>query len=254
MTEDAPAPDPVELVRRGELLDALFDGPKTPGELEAETSFSRSTVHRAIESLVEQHVLTESDCGFELTGFGRVVATETAEYRTNVVTAGRLQPLLDEVDATAVTLPLDGLEGAEITRPKQAHAHVATTRITDLLAGSNRIRLFSGVISPIFLDIAYKQVLSGTEVVAIFDRRVIEILFSEYGKNAREAARTGRFEVMIYDDCPFELFLCDGTVGIAAHDDGFLRLLVESDDLGVYEWAESVFDRYRERSEYATIF
>ncbi|MDS0476727.1 transcriptional regulator FilR1 domain-containing protein [Natrinema sp. 1APR25-10V2] len=102
---------------------------------------------------------------------------------------------------------------------------------------------------------AYEQVQNGSEVVAIFDRQVVEILFSEYGRHAREAARTGCFEVLVYDQCPFELFLCDATVGIAAHDDnGFLRLFVESDDPDVLHWAESLYERYRDRSEYATLF
>jgi predicted transcriptional regulator len=246
---------PEELFRRSELLAALLDGPKTPSELESESSLSRSTVHRATASLTEQEVLAETDGAFALTGFGRAVAREIVECRRNIVTADRLRPLLDEVDLAEVTFPLDHLADARITRPTEAHTHVAVARIADLLADSERIRLFSGVVSPIYLDMAYEEVREGTEVVAIFDRQVVEILFCEYGDDAREAARTGRFEVLTDDSCPFELFLCDGTVGVAAHDEaGGLRLFLESDDDRVYEWAESLYGRVRERSEYVTLF
>lgn len=255
MPGDDAAPDPVELMRRSELFDVLLDGPKTPNELDDETSLSRSTIHRAIESLTSQFVLAETDDGLELTGFGRVVAGEISDCQATIMTADRLRPLLEEVDTTAVTFPFEHLADAEVTYPKQAHAHVTTKRITDLLADADRIRLFSGIVSPIYLEMAYEQVQNGTEVVAIFDRQVVEILFSEYGHNAREAARTGNFEVLLYDHCPFELFLCDTTVGIAAHDDdGFLRLFVESDGSDVFQWAESLYEQYRDRSEYVTLF
>lgn len=255
MPGDDAAPDSVELMRRSELLDALLDGPKTPNQLDNETSLSRSTIHRAIESLTSQFVLAETDGEFELTGFGRVVAGTISDCRTTIMTADRLRPLLNEVDTTAVTFPFEHLADAEVTYPNQAHAHVATKRITDLLADADRIRLFSGVVSPIYLEMAFEQVRNGTEVVAIFDREVVGILFSEYGRRARKAARTGNFEVLIYDHCPFELFLCDTTVGIAAHDDdGSLRLLVESDDSEVFQWAESLYEEYRDRSEYVTLF
>ncbi|WP_408957070.1 helix-turn-helix transcriptional regulator [Natrinema sp. 74] len=255
MSGDETEPDPVELMRRSELLAVLRDGPKTPNELEGDTSLSRSTVHRAIESLADQRILADTDGGFELTGFGRVVADEITGCRTAIATADRLRPLLETVATTPVTVPIEHLADAEVTYPQQAHAHVATRRITDLLADAERIRLFAGVISPLYLEMAYEQVQRGTEVVAIFDRRVVEILFSEYGSHAREAAQTGHFEILVYDRCPFELFLCDATVGIAAHDDdGFLRLFVESDDPDVFQWAESMYERYRDRSEYVTLF
>ncbi|WP_254762226.1 helix-turn-helix transcriptional regulator [Natrinema marinum] len=255
MPGDETAPDPVELMRRSELLAALLDGPKTPNELDEETSLSRSTIHRALESLIDQCVLAETGNAFELTGLGRAVAAEITGCHTTIETAGRLRPLLEEVDTSAVTFPLEHLADAEVTYPNRAHAHATTRRIADLMADADRIRLFAGVISPIYLDMAYEQVRNGTEVAAIFDREVVEILFSEYGRDARKAARTGCFEVLVYGHCPFALFICDETVGIAAHDDdGFLRLFVASDDPDVFQWAESLYERYRDRSEYATLF
>jgi predicted transcriptional regulator len=245
---------PVELMRRAELLEELSDGPKTPAQLENGTSLSRSTVHRATGSLVERGVLAEDDGTYELTGLGRVAAGEVLDCRTRVRTADRLEPLLDVTDASEVTLPLAHLAEASVTRPSQAHAHAPTKRITDLLGEADRVRLFSRVVSPVYFDIAYREVQAGTEVAAIFDRRVVEILFSEYGHKARKAARTGRFEVRAHDSCPFELFICDDTVCIAAHDDGSLSVVVESDDPEVFAWAESLYDRYVDRSEYVTLF
>jgi predicted transcriptional regulator len=254
MAGDDTTPLSVELMRRAELVIELLDGPRTPAQLESETSLSRSTVHRATGSLVERGILSEESGTYELTGFGRVAAREILDYRTCVETADRLEPLFDVTDASEVTLPLSHLSDASVTRPSQSHAHATTKRVTDLLSDADRVRLFSRVVSPIYLDIVYRQVQTGTEVSAIFDRRVVEILFSEYGREARKAARTGRFEVRGYDSCPFELFICDDTVCIAAHDDGSLRVVVESDDSEVYAWAESLYERYVDRSEYVTLF
>ncbi|MDS0476728.1 hypothetical protein [Natrinema sp. 1APR25-10V2] len=125
MPEDEGAPDPVELMRRSELLAALLDGPKTPNELDDATSLSRSTIHRALESLADQCVLVDTDRGFELTGFGRVVATELTRCRTTIATADRLRPLLEEVDTTEVTFPLEDLADA---RSRSRNRHTPTSR------------------------------------------------------------------------------------------------------------------------------
>lgn len=93
----------------------------------------------------------------------------------------------------------------------------------------------------------------GTDIEIILDHAVVEVLFTEYAADSREAAETGRFHVRAFDRCPFELLLCDETVAITVHDDGFLPGLAEPDDPGVLVWAASIDDEYADRAEYVTL-
>ena len=244
---------PVELMRRSELLGALQSAPRRPAELEAVTSLSRSTVHRAIQSLEDAGIVRVNDGVVELTGSGRAVTSHVVDASEAITTAQRLRPLLDAIDSAAVSLPLAHLDDAETTFADSRHAHLSVRRIRELVADARQVRLFSGVVSPLYLDIAFEQVRRGTEVEMILDREVVEVLFAEYATEARDAARTGQFHVRAFDACPFDLFICDDTVAIAAHVDGFLHGLVESADPVVQEWATATFEAYTARAEYVTV-
>ncbi|MFC4359048.1 helix-turn-helix transcriptional regulator [Halobium salinum] len=246
--------DITEVVKRAPILDALRDEPQDANRLEERLAFSRSTIHRATNHLADLGLIRKREGRFELTAFGRLVGGRLVDFRRDLDTADRLSPFLDAVEGT-VELPLDGLAEAEVSGPERGRAHVAVKRISDLMAGSESLRTFSGVVSPIYVDICCREAKAGARVRAVFDRRVVDVLFNEYAADYREAIEQGELEVRIHDDCPFELFLFDDRVGMTAHDDaGQVTQFVESDDPSVYEWAEGLFERYRSEAEFATVF
>lgn len=243
-----------EVIKRAPLLDALRDGPAEASELERRLSMSRSTIHRATRSFVEWGLLTKTDGVFQLTNFGHVVADRVAGFRAQLDAAAQLESYLNTVESPPLGLPLEQLGDATITNPKAGMAHVGVKRLTDLMADSTSLRMFSSVVSPIYVDLCYREALNGMEIAAIFDRRVVELLFSEYGSKSREAAREGQFEVRIHDDCPFELFLFDDCVGITAHDEsGNPCSFLESTNPEVIAWGEQLYERYESEAEYATM-
>ncbi|WP_254538016.1 helix-turn-helix transcriptional regulator [Halomarina litorea] len=248
--DDAP-----EIIKRAELLSHLREGPADTEALERNSSASRSTVHRAMRSLTEKGLVEDVDGTFGLTGVGEVVAARTDTYLSELESIARLEPLLNVVDADSVDLPLEHLTDATVVRPRAGHPHLAVKRLRDMLADADSMRMFSRVVSPIYVDIANRSVRNGAEIQAVFNREVVDVLFSEYGAESRESARTGRFEVKIHDECPFELFLFDERVGLTAHDsEGLPTAFVETSNPAVAEWAESLFGRYWSDAEYATLF
>lgn len=246
--------DITAIVKRAPILDALRDEPMDGSRLEERLSSSRSTVHRATNRLADLGLIERRDGEFELTSFGRVVGERVADCRRDLDAAERLAPFLEAADGDA-EIPLDLLANAEITRPEAGRAHFAVKRLSDLMAESASLRMFSAVVSPIYVDICCREARRGADVRAIFDRRVVDTLFDEYAPESREAARVGELELLIHDDCPFELFVFDDRVGMTAHGTaGDPTLFVESDDPAVYEWATALFDRYEDGAEHATVF
>ncbi|MFC5972186.1 helix-turn-helix transcriptional regulator [Halomarina salina] len=259
-SDDAPADAPdidglaVEAVTRPDLLDALREGAMTTGDLERMLDCSRSTVHRAVSLLRESGAAVQTDDGYALTGVGRSVAAETRRYRDRLGTAARLGPFLNALPVDAPEPPLDAFADATVTEPDGRRLHPSLSRLRDLVADSDRVRLLSSVISPVYVDLLHEAVLDGARVQAVFDPAVVEIIFEEYAGDVRDAADTGTFEVRIGDDCPFELFVFEQRVALAVHDEaGHLRAFVESSDDDAYAWCERLFDRYHDAADYATV-
>lgn len=240
---------PVEVVKRAPLFELLRDGPRDTPELVDGLDMSRSTVHRTTRSFAERGLLRETEAGFELTGFGRTVADTVAAFRNQISAANELCTFLNTVEPADVEFPLDSLADATVIRPKPHQPHFAVKRIIELIETSDTLRMISSVISPFYVDVAHREMMDGTEIEVVFDQQVVEIVASEYADEATEAAATGRFEVYVRDGVPFEMFVLDDRVGMAAHDgDGIARVFVESEMPAAVEWAEVTYKRYRENA------
>ncbi|WP_158059335.1 helix-turn-helix transcriptional regulator [Halorussus halophilus] len=236
----------VDAVKRAELFDTLKQGRHETPELVDSLNMSRSTVHRTTRSFSEKGLLEETDDGYELTEFGHSVADAVEAFRTEVSTAYDLETFLNIAEPTAVDVPLPAFEDATVTHPKPRQPHFAVKRIIELIESSESVRLFSSIISPFYVDVAHREMLNGTEIEVIFEYDVVDIIASEYTAKATEAAETGLFEVRVRDDLPFELFIFDDRIGMAAHDEqGIARVFVESECPKAVTWAEDVYEQFK---------
>lgn len=238
----------VEVVKRAPLFDLLAEGPREMSEMVDHLEMSRSTVHRATQSLTEKGLLRNRDGTCELTGYGRTIADEVADFRRRVAGASKLQAFLNTADTDA-HVPVAKFADATIHRPKPRQPHFAVKRIIELMEDSESVRLFSSIISPFYVDVAYREMLDGTEIEVVFDPKIVEIIATEYTEKALKAAETGKFDVLVHDGVPFELFVFDDSVGMAAHDDGGIaRVFVESDAPEAVSWGEEMYEAYRTRA------
>lgn len=246
--------DVVEIVKRAPILDALRDGSLSATRLEDRLSFSRSTIHRATNRLTALDMLEKRGDEFALTSFGRVAARRLEEYRRDLETGSRLAPFLNAVDSD-IEFPVGLLSDATVTPPRPGRPHFVIKRASDLMADSDSLRMFSAVVSPVYVERCCEHAMEGASVTVIFDRQVLDILFDEYASEARAATREGELEVLVHDDCPFELFVFDDRVAMTAHrSSGGQTPFVESTNPDVYAWAERLFERYASHAEFATLF
>lgn len=232
----------LEVVRRAPLLRVLRAAPADASELAAQVDMSRSTVHRATDSLEKLDIIDRADGAYELTGFGEVIAEQMASFGRRTSTALSLKQFLNSIDMDGNGITVEEFSDAKITRRKARQPHATIHRITELIRNSDRLRMFSTVISPVYVDVAYKEMMNGMEITALFDREVVEIMLSEYPEKAYESIETGNFEVYAHDGLPFEMFLFDDKIGVAAHNEnGNAEVLIECDEPSAREWAETLY-------------
>lgn len=234
----------LEVVRRAPLLSTLRDGAVSAAELSDSVDMSRSTVHRATISLEEHKLIEQSDGKYSLTNTGEMLAETMAGFDERVGTAVALEPFLNNIDRNDI--PLEHFVDAKITRPSPRQPHASIQRIVELIEQSESLQMLSTVLSPIYVDVGYREMSDGMHIEAVFDEAVIEIMLSQYAGKAAETIQTGNFDVFVHEGVPFELFILDDRVGMAAHDgDGVAKLLVECDAAGAIDWAYDVYDQHR---------
>ncbi|WP_290812064.1 helix-turn-helix domain-containing protein [Halovivax sp.] len=232
----------IECVRRVEILSALDSAPAGASDLVEALDVSRSTIHRATNVLTDEGLVRKTNGRYELTGYGEVVAEKTTTYRNHLQAASTLEPFLNTSEAD--NIPVEHFADAKVTRPEPRQPHRSIHRITTLIERSTELRMFSSVLSPIYVDVAHREMVDGMEIQVVFDEELLDIILTEYEAEAREALETGRFDVHLCDEVPFELFLFDDRIGMAAHDDsGIARVFVECDVPAAIEWASDLYDR-----------
>lgn len=233
-----------EAVRRAPLLTVLLEGPARPNELTDRVDSSRSTIHRATDALESHNLIYQTMNGaYALTNVGEYVAQATVGYQEQVRTAQLLEAFLNEVE-NGEPVPVGHFSEARITERTPREPHIVIQRLDTLLTQSEHLQMLSTVLSPIHVEIGYREIMSGTTVEAIFDPHCIDLMLEKHIEKARETINTGRFSVFMHDDLPFEVFILDDRVGMAVHSpDGGAEVLVESEQDPAINWAQTLFDR-----------
>jgi predicted transcriptional regulator len=240
----------LEVVRRRPLLRALQSGSATTGDVLDAVEMSRSTVHRALNSLTDHGLVEESGGEYRLTSVGKIVARESETFGSRTATARSLDQFLNSINGQAESVPVEHFTDATVVRPTARQPHATIHRIIEFIEEAERLRMFSTVISPVYVDVGYREMNDGMQIDAIFDAEVIDIMLGQYPEKAYETISTGNFDVYAHDGLPFELFIAEDKVGMAAHnDDGNAEILVECRDPAAVGWAERLYNRHLSDAE-----
>lgn len=235
-----------EVHRRWPILESVATEPHTLGELEESLSMSRSTIHRACQTLLEMGVLERTDNEYRLTPLGSVVTTETERYRSRLLTARRLERFLNVTDASDIDVPIEHFNSADVVLPQHRQAHNGLKRIKNLIEETDSLRMFSSIISPIYVDMAVQEMERGTNIEVIFDEEVLDIILEEYVEEAKSAMEAGHIDVNVGEQLPFELFIADDVMGLAAHNEsGLPQIFIEASNAKAMEWAVGLYERYK---------
>ena len=240
----------VELIRRAPVLAALqASGPMDRRDLEAHLDVSKSTVHRLTRSLRE-HGLVERETGaFVLTPLGRTCAREVASFTATVETAWELAPVLAAADAHDVAFEAAAFADATVTTAAPGNPYRPVERFMSLVDATDELRgLDPAIINPLHIDALHERIVGGMTTEVVFPTSVVAELLETNPERAERTFASGNFSILVHDDLPFGLTLCAERVGVGSYDDdtGLLRTYADTDAPAAREWAEAVYDDYRD--------
>ena len=239
----------LEVVRRVPILQALSDKSARASDIVEMVDMSRSTVHRATDSLEEYGILERVGEEYCLTNLGRILFEEEKRFEKQTSTALALAPFLNTITLNGDGIPIEHFVDATITRRKPRQPHTTIHRIIKLIEQADRLQMLSTVISPVYVDVGYREMMDGMEIEAIFEPEVANLMLSEYSEKAQQTIATGNFKVYAKAGLPCELFIFDSKMGMAAHNqNGNAEVLIECEDAAAVRWAESLYQKHREQA------
>ena len=240
----------LEVIRRAPILHTLLGGSARASEIVETVDLSRSTVHRATHSLEEYGLLERVDDEYRLTNLGRLLFGEVTRFERQSSTAFALAPFLNTITLDGGGFPIEHFADATITRRQPRQPHVTIHRIIKLIEQSDRLHMLSTVISPVYVDVGYREMMDGMEIDAVFEPEVVDLMLSEYPEKAEQTIATGNFRVYAKAGLPCELFIFDSKMGMAAHDEnGNAEVLIECEDPAAVRWAESLYEKHYSRAD-----
>jgi predicted transcriptional regulator len=244
--------DIVDIVRRGEILEALSQEPLDRREIEDAVGVSRATSHRLTRWFDKHGMVTKRDGRFELTGYGLTVLEETLRYERNLVTAKRLAPLLNVICEDHQEFVLEPFANATVTVATPDDPYRPVRRFVLLAESSTTLRGFNTThMVPLSVSDFFDTVFEGVECEVIYLPNVIDTLFETYPERAEKAVRDGHLRLRTREELPYGLAIFDDRVGIGGYDErtGLMTVFVDTGAAITRKWAEQTYKVFRDRSE-----
>jgi len=239
----------VEIVRH-----LLKSEPATQRDLRARLDASRTTVSRALSSLVERDWVEESGGTYRLTSPGRAITGAFTDLLATVEAVDELAPFLRWFPADVDAPDFLGADDVAVTYATEADPYAPAREQTGILHTADRLRILLPAIDRDSTETLVEQVTErGLEVETVVSPAVEATMESEaFAPLIRETLRTGRSTVLVAPEpVPFYLGLADdGRVQVGlADEEGFPRALLETTDEAVREWATALYREYRTEAE-----
>ncbi|AGB39373.1 helix-turn-helix transcriptional regulator [Natronococcus occultus] len=231
-------------------LAALADGPRTRAELRDLTDVSRSTVGRTLRAFEERGWIEPTDEGYETTRLGGFVATGMRELLERVETELKLRDVWRWFPAETRELPLESLSRAVVTVAAVDDPYRPVNRFRSLLRETDRFRFvgFELALFELCRDELTDQVAGGMTTEVVDPPSVARYIRRTYPERSERMFASGNLTVLVHDGLPeYGLSLFDDRIAICGYhtDSGTVRILIDTDDRTVREWAESTYAAYR---------
>jgi predicted transcriptional regulator len=240
---------------RVRIMDALTETePMTQRQLRAQVDASRTTVSRALQSLMEKGWVEGTGNAYRLTRTGAHIA---AAFERLLGTVGRVDELGEflrrfpsDVDSPA----LPDASDVTVTYSTDASPYAPARKQSEVLNTAERLRVLLPAVDVESTELLVEQVIErGLNVETVVSPGVESVIESEeFAPRVKRMVRAGGLRVLVSrGDLPFYLGLADeSTVQIGlAGDDGLPRALLETTEGEVREWAERLYGDVRDRAE-----
>lgn len=238
----------IEIVRRTPVFAALGERPMDRRDLQECLDVSRPTVHRLTRALDERGLVERVDGEFALTALGEAIAAEVTTFERNVETAYEIAPLLGVAKEHDLPVDTPAFTDATVTSAEPGNPYRPVNRFMSLVENTDRLRgLDPAALNPLHIEDIHRRIVEGMETDAVFPPAVVEDVLTSNPERARTALESGNLTLRTHEELPFGLTLCEERIGVGVYDaeTGMLRTYIDTDSPAAREWAEDVYERYR---------
>ena len=245
------------LQNRLEFVESLSDQPMEKRELVESLDTSRSTVDRATRELETAGLIEYSEGRYELTSLGRATTTEFDDVLDSIRLRQWLEPFLRWIPEAEFEVELDWFREGDLLVSEPGDPYAMINRHVELLKGLKDgwfLLPFTGLHAT---EVGYESIVHDNASAEFVVNSSVAETFrsnSEYISIIEEMVATGRVSIFSYGGkLPFALNKINDTVQIISADGDKPRALVETRDERAMEWAEEVYQNYKQDSEQLAI-
>ena len=242
---------------RAAVLVALSDTPRDRAALREHVGVSRVTVGRITTDLEGRGWVERQGSEYVATNAGRSVARAYEQFLDTVETTRRLEPLLEFLPVSAFGFDLAALGDAEVVTPTPTDPGRHLTRLRELFAESDEVRMVVHAVAPRVVASSYEVSLAGDHRTSgVVTPEVLEAMRAndEVREKIRTMLERGSIELYERPSVPYQVATFDGTALLSADDEmGVPRGIVVTDSPPVLEWVTAEFERLRAEATAVTV-
>jgi predicted transcriptional regulator len=241
------------LTQRFDFIECLLEEPLDKRALVTELEASRSTVDRGVRDLEVLGLIEHCGEGYELAQWGQSVAREYSEFEKRLQVIARLKEFLRWIDPAEFDIDLALLTDAELLLPEPYNPYAMVDRNVELLRTAGTVRALMPFGTRHALEAIHESVVyNGNYIEGVVTSGLANAFQSNprYVELFKELVPTGRFEVFVCDGgLPYLLNVLNETVQIGVDEEGEPRAFLETDSAEVNEWADSVYNDYKQQAK-----
>ena len=245
-----PSQDTAAIVaKRRDVLSALST-PKTKPELVEELDASRSTVDRAIGSLLEHSLVEREGSHYEATFAGREALTAYERFLDRLDALERAQPILGELPAD-VDIDPAVLEGATVVESVPAAPEGPIEETIKHMQRASRFRGLGPAVTPLYIDVVETIVEeNGAETELVLTEAVVDVLTGTYPDGFAALRDADGLSLYVTQRpmpfCVWSAETADGPVsGIIVFGENGVAGVINNDTDAMNEWARERYSQFR---------
>lgn len=243
-------PDTADVVAKRRDVLAALSTPLSKPELVEELDTSRSTVDRAIDSLIEHSFVERTGSRYVATFAGSEALTAYEQFLSRLDALSRAQPVLAELPADVEVDP-EILDDAEVVESSMAAPQAPLRAATELGDGATTLYGTGPAVLPHYIEEIGELVEDGDETELVLTEEAVAAFSAEYSDAFEQFAGADNLDIHVTDrEIPYIVWIAekpDETVsGLIVHTDDGVRGVVNNDTDAMNEWAKARYEAFKD--------
>ncbi len=244
--------DEIEFLARSEhrieCLDALAERPHSRADLQAITGASSSTIGRLLHEFETRGWIRRDGQQHRATSDGLFVAGEVTTLLDRIETRQQLRDVARWLPAEKLGISMESFSEAVVTVADSDDPYKPVRRYDELIADAGTMRAFgTATLKSANAGSLYRNVREGMKTEIIYPPPIVEAVLEWSPSAAKRGLEGGNLTILLHDALPCGLTIFDDRVALTGYDPdtGMLRAIVDTNSPEAREWAEALYESYR---------